>query len=436
MEIGRLPALSTQISLQTSKESIKDWQVGQLLKARVGVDDLSQQRFIDIGGARIKADRQLPFAPGQLLSLRVEQTGSKPELRILTAPSYAAAQPTSLTAPSNATTPLIYQAIRAVIGQQAPMTVLLPVLMQAINAIDKLALSSDTIPSNNSTVSGASKLAPNLELELKTAAQRIRDFIPSLSQLRQPQQVKQSSLNSGIFFESKLARANPSLNPIAIAKDIKPILLQLVATVRQAIVKNSKLSPQFVTRLEEKIAQIETKSTTLTGKAAETQTRAEITRLLQLQPLRQLLKTSESLLSRIQLGQLSSLVQSSETNPIWYMEIPYAHQTRHHTLQLRIGKENSHHRDNNEEGWQLEFSFELGDHGKILSDVRLKRKVIHIRFTAETTAGLQLLQDNLHLLNTRLRSLGFEVNIRPSQQGEVEDLLLSNTLESLLDTHA
>ena len=420
MEISTFPQLTTQVLQRSSNQSVKAWEVGQLLKAKVGVDEQSQQRFIDIGGTRIKADRQLPFATGQLLSIRVEQTGNKLELRILTPPSPL----------FNPATQLINQAIRAVIAHQSPTNILLPVLAQALNAIDKLPPSSAAIANNNSATTNKVTInpAPNLELELKTAAQRVRDSVPLLSQLRQPQQLKQSSLDSGTFFESKLAISNPPLNANAITKDIKPLLLQLVATIRQALARDTRLSPQLSARLEEKFAAIITKTQTTpsSGRAVEAQTRAEITRLLQLQPLQQLLKTSETLLSRIQLNQLSSLIQSSENNQVWYMEIPYAHNNRHHALQLRINKDASNQKDKEENVWQFEFRFELGDHGSVLSDVRLKEKTINLRFTAETTSGLQLLQNNIHLLNDRLRSLGFEVNARQAQQGEISDLLRPN----------
>jgi len=266
----------------------------------------------------------------------------------------------------------------------------------------------------------------------------VRDSIPLLGQLRQPLQLKQSIFDSGPFFESKLVNSNPPLSVNAITKDIKPLLLQLIITVRQAIARDTKLSPQFIARLEEKFSATITdaKSAPSSNKNSEAQNRAEMMRFLQLQPLQQLLKTSESLLSRIQLTQLSSLVQSSENNQVWYTEIPYAHNNQHHALQLRISKDAKNQKDKEESVWKLEFRFELGDHGSVLSDIRLKEKTINLRFTAETTAGVQLLQNNIHLLNNRLNVLGFEVNIGQTRQSEIPDILRPNNLDKLLDTHA
>lgn len=470
MAIGQLPELTSQISVRTdasalgvrsANELVKAWEIGQLLRARVAVDEGSQQRFIEIGNTRIKTDRQFPFSPGQLLTIRVDQIGNKPELRILTPPSLNSSSATTTTntplqgtdarlanatqltstTSTSATAHSINQAIRAVIGHQAPTNILLPILSQTINAITKLPLPDATVlaaaTGTNAKQASANIVKPSLELELKAAAQKIRDAIPLLSQLRQPLQVKQSGLNSGVFFESKLSLSTAPLNVSTLAKDIKPALLQLAAIVRQALAQDSKLSPALTARLQEKLGEIigRTKSPTL-AKSAEAQTRIDVARLLQLQPLQQLLKTSESLLSRIQLNQLSSLAQSNETNQVWFLEIPYTHNERQSALQFRISKDDNNEDDNEDDTWRLEFSFELGDHGTVLSDIRLKGKSINLRFVAETDSGLKLLQNNIRLLDERLRQLGFDVNTQPPQQNEIADLLRPHSLNKLLDTHA
>jgi len=457
---------SSTLGTRANSELVKAWEIGQLLRARVATDERTQQRFIEIGPTRIKTDHQFPFTPGQLLTLRVDQVGAKPELRILTPPSLTPTNNTTAvnirsrhidTRGASVTPPLplnqpspasslssvsqpINQAIRAIIGHQAPTTVLLPILIQNINAVSKLpipgavsVLSAGNVSTDNTTA----KIKPSLELALKAAAQKVRDSIPLLSQLRQPLQVKQSTLNSGTFFESRLSATQLPLNLSTLAKDIKPALLQLVATVRQALIRDSKLSPQLAARLESKLVEIitKTKSSPALAKSTEAQTRIEVARLLQLQPLQQLLKTSESLLSRIQLNQLSSLAQSNEANQVWHVEIPYADSDRNGALQFRINKENPGGKDDEDGAWQLEFNFELGSHGTVRSDIRLKGKSINLRFTAETTSGLTLLQDNIKLLDKRLRKLGFDVNTQPARQGEIADLLQPHRLNKLLDTH-
>lgn len=423
MEISQFPQLTTQIALRSSNEFVKAWEVGQLLRARVVVDEGSQQRVIDINGTRVKAEGQLPFSPGQSLSLRVEQIGSKPILRVIPTLSVLQAQQQ------------INQAIRTVIANQSPVNALLPVLTQSINAIQHLP---------NSVGAGSSRLDADLGLELKKAAQKVRDTIPLLAQLRQAPAVKQQSLNSGSFFEAKLAVAAASPNTLTtlttdtLSKDIKPLLLQLVAAIRHAITNDAKLAPQLLARLEEQLTQTDTKnkSTADARKSDDIQARFENLRQQLLQPLQQLLKTSESLLSRIQLNQLSSLLHSSESNQIWYLEIPYAHNNHHHALQLRISRENSRTSHDTEQIWHIEFSFELGKHGSVLSEVKLKDKNVNLRFSAETESGLRLLREHIHLLQDKLRMLGFEVNMSQAQRGEIPDLLRPNTLNNLLDTHA
>jgi hypothetical protein len=464
MAISQLSQLTAQISARidagqlgtrSNSELIKSFEVGQLLRARVAVDETSQQRFIEIGNTRIKTDRQFPFAPGQLLTIRVDQLGAKPEFRILTPPSLTPSSvssnqgvatnsvPLNSNSVTNASTQPINQAIRAVIGHQAPTNVLLPVLSQTLNAIAKLPTPTTSSTETISTSSTAKTDKPSLELELKAAAQKVRDSIPLLSQLRQPIQIKQSGLNSGTFFESKLSPSALLSTPgtpatlAALGKDLKPALLQLVALVRQALTRDAKLSPQLTSRLQTQLADIitQTKSSPTQAKSAEAQTRVEIARLLQLQPLQQLLKTGESLLSRIQLNQLSSLVQSSESNQVWYMEIPYAHNNRGSAMQFRISKEGGKDKKDKDDAWQLEFSFELDGYGTVLSDIRLKGKSVNLRFTAETDSGLKLLQNNIHLLDDRLRQLGLSVNTQPTTIGEIGDLLRPHTLNKLLDTH-
>lgn len=464
MAISQLSQLTAQISsridagqlgTRSNSELIKSFEVGQLIRARVALDETSQQRFIEIGNSRIKTDRQFPYSPGQLLNIRVDQLGTRPEFRILTPPTLSPSNvsspqntdtrvnlganslPFSLSQLSNTSTQPINQAIRAVIGHQAPTNVLLPVLSQTLNAIAKLPTPAiaNIATTNTSALTNTGK--PSLELELKAAAQKVRDAIPLLSQLRQPVQIKQSGLNSGTFFESKLSPSSLLLTPSTLGKDLKPALLQLVALVRQALTRDSKLSPQLTTRLQTQLSDIivQSKSSPTQAKAAEVQTRIEVARLLQLQPLQQLLKTGESLLSRIQLNQLSSLIQSSETNQVWFMEIPYAHNNRDNAMQFRISKEDKQDKEDEDDAWQLEFSFELGDYGTVLSDIRLTGKAVNLRFVAETDPGLKLLQDNIQLLDGRLRELGFDVNTQPATKGEIADLLRPHTLNKLLDTH-
>lgn len=446
MEIGQLSKLLPPVFLRSNNELVKAWEVGQLIRAKVVSDENPINRLLDIGGTRIKPDGPLPFAVGQTLSLRVERAGNHPVLQVV--PPQATTQ----------TNQIINQAILSVIAKQSPLTSLLPQFAQSITSLQAITLpQSPELNTTNRLDSSQTRLSESrgdLGLELKKVAENIRQAIPNFTQLHEANNVRQQSLNSGAFFEARLANGANQPNTAAINsapiitnallsqipnKDFKALLFQLVSTIRQATSQDSQLSPQFTARLEQSITDIvnQNRSVPESSKRSETQNRLENLRFELLQPLQQLLKSSESLLSRIQLSQLSSLIQSSENNQVWFMEIPYSHNNQHRALQLRISRDSQNQNNDAEDDvWRLAFSFELGEHGNVLSEIRLKDKTVSLSFSAETDAGLRLLNDNIHLLNDKLRALGFNVHSSQAKPDDIPDLLQPRNLDSLVDIHA
>ncbi len=450
MEIGQLSSLFTPILLRPSSEIVNAWEVGQLIRARVVLDESNQQRLLEIAGARVQPDRIIPFAVGQNLNLLVEQIGAQPTLRVVTP-----AETAQVSQPVN-------QAIRSVIANQLPLAQTLFVLTQAINNLT-LVNTSSTQQENPVRVSHSPPtLAPatttnnkqDIVLGLQRAVDNIRTAIPQLSELRDASIIKKESLNSGLFLEAKLSTLAKNVNnvgptitsqiPSALLnnqtnRDLKGLLFQLVATIKQATNQGSQLSPQLLTQLNNIISEHSDQKPVSVELNRGTEAKIKLENLRQdlLQPLQQIIKSGESALSRIQLNQLTSIMQTNDSNQVWFIEIPYSHNHKDHALQLRISRDKSlEHQTDEGDGWHIEFSFELGKYGSVLSDIRLKDKTVSLSFSAETDAGLSLLNDNLHLLNDKLRALGFDVRSSQTMPKEKSDLFAPRAADRLVDTHA
>lgn len=406
MQIGKIPLPPSQILFHSPKEFVKAWEVGQLLRGNVVSDPASQQRFVDIAGVRIKVAQNFPFANGQPLTLRVEQTAEQPALRIITPPLTAHQSPLS-------------EALRAVIHNQAPLARLLPGLIQLFNATGKAA--ATPAPVIDSDIDG----------EAHKAIEQLRANLPKLNELFEAKPLRQRALESGTFFEQQLSSLLRQPATPALQRDLKFIILFLVSRLRSTITDASVAVADAGKK--QALAPAAEKGRQQPATADTTLPRLDTARFEQLEKL---LKISESILSRIQLNQLSSVAQSNEATQVWHIEIPYTHANRQEALQLRIAHDRNSSHEQGEASWTVDFSFELDRYGQVMTHVTLQARSVSLRFVSETAQAQTLLANNLPLLESRLRALGFNVTALHAGQGEPGDIMPLQSGEALLDTHA
>jgi hypothetical protein len=196
MEISSTPKLPETVTITRSIPEIRNWQVGQVLKATVASVPEAGIANLKIGNQTLLAQLQFPVQTGQKLTLEVTQLGNLPQLR--------AVIPATVQK-------LVEQAIRHSIPKQHSHNQLLANLLQL----------------------GASQKQPaNIPPKITESAKKLLASLPDVKQMSTPQGVRKAIENSGIFLEPKITRTTRAPYQF-LQSDFKANLLRLQAAVTQ-----------------------------------------------------------------------------------------------------------------------------------------------------------------------------------------------------------
>ncbi len=216
----------------------------------------------------------------------------------------------------------------------------------------------------------------NTSKSSQDAIRQLLQQLPTLLQLTHPKTVKKQIAQSGSFLENHLLKGKPPP-----AGDLKQQLLLL----REKILN----SPG-----EEKV-------------------------------VRQI----ESMVARIELGQLKSLQghAPAESTPKetmqrnWVIELPFTADGEPHNAELHL-QQHQNRKQPDQQSWHIELIFSLVELGEIHAHATIKGEKIDIHFLTERRESAALISDNLERLEAALSSAGLEIGTLFSRQQSRDNL--------------
>ena len=219
----------------------------------------------------------------------------------------------------------------------------------------------------------------------KGAIEQLFQQLPTLLQLFNPKMVEQKIGQSGAFLENHLLNKKSTL----LKGDLKQQLLQ----IRE--------------------------------------------RLLNQPNQEKLIRQIESMVARIELGQLKSLQQSQlPEQRSWTIELPFLLNDQAESIELHL-RHNQKGEQSREESWQLQLTLHPPELGEIRTSIRWHNEQIDIHFLTESQESTALIQDHLEQLEAALSVAGLDVGTLLSrQQTSLDDAPSIDTIETGFTTQA
>lgn len=407
-------------------ETLSTWRVGQVLAATVIANPQPGQAELRIGNLRVTAQTgTLQLAPGQNLRLEVASLKEQPVLKLL-----------GLLQQSPVT-----QALRDALPRQQPLAPLFAALTR--------------IAGGSAQTQALAQAATRLAHELFTR-------LPDSTSIATASGLRQALRDSGLFLESKLARATappPGMQGMSnpqqgaeLNRDLKANLLRLVSVLRENAANSAPAATARTAAAASSPATSGTTAQALTNASANV-TAARIptglppdlgnsvaplqrgqpplpplspARLAQLMDAtnpRELLRQSEGALARLQLNQLASLPQERQPGMEWLIELPVRRDQDVDLWNLRISRDpehgSGHEGDDAAGGWSVMLAFDLPGIGPMQTRVNLRGERISAQFFSQTAGVLPLVHEHLPLLEARLRQAGLQIDDISCHHGQI-----------------
>jgi hypothetical protein len=339
-------AASTALNPNEPKLHTLSWQLGQLLQARVM--SASEGRVVlDLAGQRLTADTQLVLQPGTQLTLKVSALTPQPVLTLQNQ------------------NPLImqaYDAIRLRLVQQQGWGALLPALQQT------------------ASMSGAST---------ERVAQLLQD-LPTPAQISQPAGLSQAIQSTGLFWEAALLMQGK-----AGTRDLKAGLLRLWQALREGGAQANADHPDALAAAPPTPAS-----------APQSQLPAADEPTL---TANDLLMRTQALLARLELAQLSAVVEQAQGQLTWLLDLPVRHEDQVDIWQLRIRREAPVVTLASPSAWRVELAYALPELGAGHIWLTLQDQQVSILFWCEQAHATTHLTPHLPRLREMLTAQGLQV---------------------------
>ncbi|MCF6325199.1 MAG: flagellar hook-length control protein FliK [Gammaproteobacteria bacterium] len=442
------PHTATSQTATQQKATARSLQVGQTLKAVV-IESLKNSVKLRIGNTLLQAPTAKQHQNGETLTLTVVRTGDKPLLRV--------APPLLLTTQQSRS--VQNAALKILLPKQAPLTPLLANL-SAISQL-KTQLTSPLTPEISNSVR---KLIENITHidkvgDPKALRQAILDSGILLEKKLANLQQAQTTTTPANRTSSTTSQAQ------AVSQDFKANLVQLLGLLRQApashqspsskiplplttqdasIIPNTSSNtrqPHTTPNLSVKeqllrllntpsnrISREESTRSTAPSRLAELTTSSSripvpFFRHLPLQPQKtqsptlvllqhrdqiidELIRQSESSIARVQLSQLASMPQDSNTSQSWAFELPLRNGENIDVVQLRIEKEDTEEGEEQDSRWRITLTLDLPAIGTIYATITVQGEQTSTTLWADEESTVQLIDNNLQLLRDALDEHG------------------------------
>lgn len=253
---------------------------------------------------------------------------------------------------------------------------------------------------------------PQLPVSVKKSIHQLLQSLPSKNTLSNHKGIMEAISKSGTVTESSLKNliSNTANSTAAtttlLTGDLKLNLLQLLQTLLgiKGIDHPQLLSPQKIT---EQLIQMPRLGPFVLAKRLSAITKQPD---ISLKLIAEIIRQIESVISRIQLHQLTSLpaADSSESN-VWLFEIPLREKDQDTVLKLRLLKEEATD-ENKKHRWEIDLAMDLKSIGPLHIKLRLQGKQIQTTLWSESISSADLFNANLGLLNMAYEKCGLVVD--------------------------
>jgi hypothetical protein len=425
-----------RLAVETIRSNVlNNLRPGQILHASVLTPTSQNSVKLRIGPAELVAQTQVPFTPGQRITLDVVKTGVLPELRLLTqtettrqfqAEALRAALPKQIplqrffdnirtlsnTLAKNVPIPPFSKAIA--VPADGVKSTLLPLATSALQSSQTNKLDIEMLQTLRNLTGSESlqKIGDRLGPELINRIKTVLENAPNRNQVASPPLLKKFIMESGLFMEPKLA-GGQSPGP-----DLKSNLLLLLFHVRNQM---------------EELVLPEQRGTAAENRPQASPLDAGLSKLLT-----QILRQTEGSLARIQLNQLSSLPTDEGSRQVWQFEIPVKHPEGFDNFQLRIEREQSHsEKKGAQHRWRLSLHFDLDPLGPVQAQITLLGEQVSALFLTERKESAALIEQQLASLERAFSRVGLKVgHLAAKKSGNVFTEMPNSFPHRLLDEKA
>ena len=442
INISATPSLS-KILTEPVPDVTKTWKVGQVLNATAERNANAQDNVLmRMGQSILQAKTPIALKAGDPLKLLVKSLGDMPVLKIQTR-----ASPPARTAASN---------LKSFIGRQQDLTGLLQLSQKIIDM-------------------------PSTTKALKQQLINLNQQLPNIKQATQATPLKNLIKNSGVFLESKLnhlqqhalqqnALQHVQLRHHMLNQDIKSQLLRISAqlqsdvtematkppiitirnfqTLLDTLVKQFikgeinlvKLSSLLTVQLPKNQSQLIQQALTMSDKTLlpkELQNsftvllnhiqqqanpkliQENLSGLLKNMELLQELKTGiDGALAKITSQQLTTLTRESDNLLLLLFDIVLKDKTENHLIQFRLEQEKSA-KDKSTSSWTVALNFNFKELGPIQAKLHLTDNHLSTVFRAEQKNTAQSISQQINLLDTAFKRIGFDAINLDVTQGSI-----------------
>jgi hypothetical protein len=424
-----------RLAVETIRSNVlSNLRPGQILHASVLTPTSQNSVKLRIGLAELVARTQVPFTPGQRITLDVVKTGVLPELRLITQAETRQFQAAALRAalPKQIPPPQFFNNLRALsntVAKNVPIPPfsqaiavpakgakppLLPLVTSALQASPTNKLDIEMLQTLRNLAGSESlqKIGDRLGPELINRIKTVMENAPSRQEAASPSQLRKFILESGLFMEPKLATGQ-SPGP-----DLKSNLLLLLLHLRGQM---------------EELIMPEQRGVAAENRGQTSSLDTGISKLLS-----QLLRQTEGSLARIQLNQLSSLPAEEGNRQIWQFDIPVKHPEGFDNFQLRIEREQSHSEKKGAQyRWRLSLHFDLDPLGPIQAQITLLGEEVSALFLTERQESAAVIEQQLSILERAFSRAGLKVgHLTAKMSGNVAVEMPNSFPHRLLDEKA
>ncbi|WP_200176393.1 flagellar hook-length control protein FliK [Ectothiorhodospira shaposhnikovii] len=377
-------------------------QIGQILHARVltGSNQAGDTVQLRLAGEKLELPLPVPVRAGENLRMQVIALNPRLEMALLREPP----------PPPNPPPPSLSQHFRQWVPQQAGQAPLLATL----HHLNQPANTGYTRPPDN----------------VLQAVQRLWQAMPTIAQITTSEGLRQSLLNSGIFYEARLARLPDGQRP-EIAQDLKARLMSLAEQLRaQPLPPPGNTSRTGTlqlpgTPLRSGVAQLPEHPPPMPNSPPTPQARTPVTPMMHLPMLLEGLRHQvERSLARLVIHQLSSSERAEETpNPRWLLELALRGEQGADIIHLRLEREarRGQQETGDEQAWKAELAMDLPELGPLHVRIVVKGDSVSTHFWVKSEEVRLRLADALPQLQKNLESRQLQVTILNCRTGTPPD---------------
>jgi Flagellar hook-length control protein FliK len=226
---------------------------------------------------------------------------------------------------------------------------------------------------------------------LKQLARALLQSLPTSTQLSQPENLKQSIAQSGLFLESKLAALLNGQSNINLPDDLKLKLGKLVEWLQNTPLNNPgpEASRSF----------------------------AELPQALK-NWLQETGQHAQSALAKITLDQLNSLPKEENSKQQWSLEIPFLHDNHIDRVQIEIERERDNNREKPEQqqNWAVSITITPPNLATIQCRIAYYNQTINTRFWSESANTVAAINQHLDVLKQQFAAHGLESGFMEAHQ--------------------